>query len=586
MIRPSIAIAACAIAGLLQTGPADADRLADVVEAAVAAHPAVQAAEADLQAAQDDADAQFGAFLPQVRGEADYGYQSANNTSTRGRARGGEGFGGDVDTVRSTASLTITQQIFDGFRNQADLTSLRRTADSRMFDLNEAMEEISLRVATAYLAVMRAHELIALADRNVERHLATLDAVQVQFDQGIVAEADVFQAQSRLALARTTQRQRLTQLADAEAAYIEATGGPPAGLQTVVLGPIDLPKGIDSAVVEATRASWQLKSAAAARQASIADIDSARADYFPSIDLELSASAEKDTNGTFGTDKDGTALVVMSYDLFTGGRDSAEHDAAIARMRASNSREAETRRQIEEQVRVAFNGYREAVDTLSLLEARMEAADRVVTAYSRQFQLGQRTLLDLLDVENELFQARSGFVDGDYELTLATFELLRALSRLTPEIATLDGGVSLDDAMQRRSWAGEEADEFVRPSPQAAPLPEDDLFGTEEGGVGETLDPGALQENDQSMQTPPAAAVATAAPEIQAPAPAFTDGETGLSVAEEAAVGEIAPASGGSASLFDPNRLPPDGIFDAAQPLADPTASSTARPLSEVLGQN
>src|SRR5207247_4586678 len=142
---------------------------------------------------------------------------------------------------------------------------------------------------------------------------------------------------------------------------------------------------------------------------------------WPRIDLELAATRNNNLNGVRGPNNDETAMLRLRYNLFQGGADVARVNAARYRVREANELLNQTRRAIDENVRLAFNAYMTANDRLPHLAQQVSASDLTRDAYHKQFTIGQRTLLDVLNAESEYSAARGTHITGQYVQLYATY---------------------------------------------------------------------------------------------------------------------------------------------------------------------
>src|SRR3546814_239125 len=155
----------------------------------------------------------------------------------------------------------------------------------------------------------------------------------------------------------------------------------------------------------------------------------------PLFDLELSANSNRNLDGGPGQDSCLSALVVMSYNLFQGGIDMHRRREFLARLAESRQRLNRAVRAVEERVRLAWNALLSARQRLKALRAQVQANERVRIAYRQQFDIGQRSLLDLLDSENELFIARNNAVSAEFVEMFGVYRVLSAVGML---LAALD----------------------------------------------------------------------------------------------------------------------------------------------------
>jgi len=180
------------------------------------------------------------------------------------------------------------------------------------------------------------------------------------------------------------------------------------------------------------------------------DVEATKGVMWPRLDIELSAQRNQNISGSRGMELFYRGFAVARWNLFRGGGDVAETRRQLEQASEAVQREAESRRLVVEQMRIDFNAHQVATDRLPSLEDRVLAADQVVAAYRQQFQLGQRTLLDVLDVENELFQARVALVEGEFALRVSVYQMLATIGVLGPSL----GVVAPEAGMMAKNTSG------------------------------------------------------------------------------------------------------------------------------------
>ena len=421
-----LAVAAVAVAfNALGVSDSRATTLQEAAALAVSSHPTVQAAAAGRRAAEEDVNDARADFFPSVDVTADGGWEHTDDPDS----------GADGENLfRRLGRVSLTQRLFDGFATSSATEAAERRvveADQTVIDRQEA---IALRASEAFLDVIRARMVLRLARENVATHVKVRDDVQFRRDSGGGDGADLDQAESRLAFAQTQLTQAEGALRNAEADYREAVGSMPDTLETPAEPTGSVPGSVEDAVSIALDNNPALRSAAATIEARHFDKRAARAPFLPSLDFELSGSGGEDISGFEGTEVRGSALVVLRYNLYRGGRDSAKVRRAVALEGEAKQQRAELARLVEEQARIDFNDMRTAGDNLPVLQKRATSAGQVVTAYRQQFELGRRTLLDLLDVENELFQARIAVVNGEIAYRVAQYRVLATMGQLVQSL--------------------------------------------------------------------------------------------------------------------------------------------------------
>ena len=418
--------------------------LEDAVQLAIRTHPTVLAAKEVRRSADAGIREARAGFRPSFDVRVAGGFSDTNNSSTRTRlgrtptSPQGDQFG------RGESSMLFVQPLFDGFdsRNRTQAAAARfDAAGSRVVDSSES---IGLRALTAYLNVVRGQELVELAETNVERHTDIVDQIRIQVEGGGGSAADLDQASGRLALATSTLLQLRGNLRQGEAAYLEAVGQP---VDTLVL-PFDpdlpVPDQVDEALAAAVGNNPTLVAAAEETRARAKDAQAARAPFLPRVTLEVEGSRSQNIGGVSGPNNEATAMVVLNLNIFQGGAKSARLDAARARLSETRLRESETRRSVEQNVRNSYAAFLTARERIPVLESHVDSSERALEAYAQQFILGRRTLLDVLNVENEAFGAKASLLNEQINELLSQYRILTALGRLLDTLGVAVG--SLDPA--------------------------------------------------------------------------------------------------------------------------------------------
>ena len=191
-----------------------------------------------------------------------------------------------------------------------------------------------------------------------------------------------------------------------------------------------LPSTLEAALEIAYRNSPQLLAAEADLAAAESAQKVARASYHPRFDLEVGATRNDDLDGSLGANDDETAVIRMTYNLYRGGGDRARINEAESRAFAARENVRAVRRNVTEDVTLIWNELEDLSVRLEYLESYVKATEEVLDVYNEQLSLGKRTLLDLLDVQNELLRARVAYVSGQYTLRFARYRVLASLGQL------------------------------------------------------------------------------------------------------------------------------------------------------------
>ena len=282
---------------------------------------------------------------------------------------------------------------------------------------------------------------------------------------GAVGVADVKQAESRLSRAQDDFAQARNRMNDADAAYRRIVGEPVAGLVRPQVPESALPVSIAIAVNLAVESNAAVKVAKSELDEAKAEYRKSRSNYFPRVNLEVSANSSRNLDGARGSEADVSALVVMNYNLYRGGADVALRQSLIARQAESLQRLNRAVRLVEEQARLSWNALRNGRDRVLALRNQVQANQVVRATYREQFDLNQRSLLDLLDSENDLFVARANLITSEFAVMFGVYRVLGTTGQLLDALGVQAPLEALDAGVEERSVP------TARPAARAKPLP-------------------------------------------------------------------------------------------------------------------
>lgn len=420
---------------LLPTAELSADTIEDSINHALYTNPDVGVVQADRQAIDQELRQARALYLPSVDLRAATGPEYSNTTSTRGRSTRPAGGRAASTLMRLETQLTLTQMLFDGFATKSEVARQLARTDSAAYRVNEAAEFIALDAIEAHLDVLRNQILVGQAKENLAAHQEILGRVRQGEERGGGSIADVRQTEARLAAARNVMATAIGALRDAKARYVKVTGTKPHELENSPTPIFALPEGPETAAAKAAVNSPTVQIATADIDVAKAELKGSRAAYYPRFDLELGAAANRQIDGFPGSDVDAEALVVMRYNLFRGGGDIAREREAFARVGESNQGLRKARNEAEEQARISYNALMTARSRVEALLAQKRANGATRDAYGEQFNLGQRSLLDLLDAENEYYLAKANLVTAEFTEDFAVYRVLAVIGDL---LLTLD----------------------------------------------------------------------------------------------------------------------------------------------------
>lgn len=410
-----------ALLDLAAAGTAHCQPLKDVIAETLKTNPKVLAADAQRRAAAQDVAQARGGYFPTL----DVNYAGGRERTASPDVRAATG-ADSIRLNRQDSGVLLSQNLFAGGATVSEVDRQKARLDAATSRLAETQEEVALRAAEVYIDVLRNRELVRLASDNLKQHLEIRDKVRQRVEGGVAQRVDLQQALGRLALAASAVSARAGRLREVEANYTAVVGRASGSLvdpqgsssQTLVSGAIDtsrLTESIKQATDAAVTSNPALGAANAEISAAEAAVRGAKAPYLPRLNLELSSTRNENIGGQRGGNDTDTALLVLRWNLFRGGSDLAQERALSERRYAAIDSAATTRRDVEEKVAVALYAKATSEERLAYLRDHASLSAEVLQAYKEQLDLGRRTLLDVLNAENELFVSRSNLSSGRYD---------------------------------------------------------------------------------------------------------------------------------------------------------------------------
>lgn len=412
------------LVGAVLVLPAHAQTLEQAVTQTLMTHPKVKEAFHLYQVRQYEKDGAVAGYLPTLDANAGIGFERTDSPNTRGNNHNKE------DLTRKEAGLSLRQLLFDGFKTSSNVHRTQAEADSQRYALLSNAENIALRVSEVYLDVLRQDEIVELSRRNLETHEQILSDIQRRTDSGVGSSADYSQIQGRVARSYSNMTAAENNLRDAQSQFIALVNDVPSDLHQPKADANFIPVTLEDALVKAQEQHPTLTSASFDVDAARYQHDDAKAEFYPKVHLELGSNWNDDIGGARGHNNDYTAMIRMRYNLFNGGADVARSRATSALEMQAKDIKVNAHRQVEEGMRLAWAAYESLGRQKDFLRDHVEASFDTVDAYKKQFSLGSRTLLDVLNTENELFEARRSYINAEYDQLAAEYRIMNASGQL------------------------------------------------------------------------------------------------------------------------------------------------------------
>lgn len=410
--------------GSLTAGSAQAQSMNEVVKYTVENNPQIGVVSANRKAVEQELRQARGLYLPQVDVVAGVGPEWTSDTTTR--ALGTE----DDSLTRKDARIQLTQRVFSGFQTTHEVDRQKHRVASAANRVYQNAENIGLDSIGAYLDVIRQRQLYALSKQNVDFHNEILAKLEQRAQSGVGTEADVSQTRARLARSNATLAQTGNDLSDAEAIYTRVVGQFPGNLVMPEMPVAALPQTIEDTVRLATLNTPAIRAAESDVNVTDEEIGLTEAGYYPTVNVEADAGYNDHASGRETYGKDARVMLRARWNLFRGGIDRANRQEAVFRMQQARQERQRTVNESAEQARRSWFSYQTSIQRAQQLNKATEDLKTTRLAYQRQFDVGQRSLLDLLDAENELFTTRGQLISAYINQMISSYRLLASTGTL------------------------------------------------------------------------------------------------------------------------------------------------------------
>jgi outer membrane protein len=406
------------------TGMADGALGQTLEQALVAAfnnNPTLLAERAKLRAIDEDVAQALSNWRPTVEMVGDYaGRAVESNIATNRRQH---------RNLRSL-SFTIEQSLYRGGRTVAATSQAENKVRAGRARLIAVEQRVLRDAATAYMNVVRDQAVLELTTNNEQVLKRHLEATRDRFQVGEITRTDVHQAEARLARASADRIQAESDLKAFRAAYRNVVGENPGSLAPVTL-PTDLPVDGEEAIRIASVQAPEVVAGSFDEQALADDAIEVRGELLPEIDLEGTASRTFDSASQESRIDSFQAKVTLTVPLYQSG-------SVYSRLREARQSVAEQRLKTRQARRDAIEEATRSWEALQAARARIvafrseiQAAEVALEGVQREAVVGSRTVLDVLDAEQELLDAKVDIARAQRDEMVAIFELNVALGKMT-----------------------------------------------------------------------------------------------------------------------------------------------------------
>ena len=420
----SRSLALVAVLLLAPVGALAADDLIDVYETAQRTDPVFRQAQANLEAVEEAIPQARAGLLPDIRatGNADVVDQEQTTTTTQ-----------NINDTSFSYGVRLTQPLLRYDRIQQLDRAEMRVAQAQA-ELAAARQDLLLRVADRYFAILDAREALAAAEAEKRAVKRQLEQAKQRFEVGVISKTDVEEAQSRFDLASADVIDARNEVRNARERLREVTGRTPDQLEELradIALRAPEPDSENAWRERAVENSHELAAVKKQAGAAMENVDVQRGSYFPDIDVIAEWRRSK-RPGSFGSRTDGgTVGIEVDFPLFQSGARSSRVSEAQARYTEAREQLQEQRRQVVRSSSDAYRGVKTALQRVQALDQARTSTRSALDATEAGFDVGTRTIVDVLDAQRELFGAERDYQQARHAYLLNTLRLKEAAGQLS-----------------------------------------------------------------------------------------------------------------------------------------------------------
>lgn len=411
---------------VMAAGPATAQPLNLELEGLLRTNPQILAKQQVLEAARAGVTRAYSGYLPRLDVSGEFGYESVDSPLASDVG------GGSYNKDKEVAGVKLTQRLFDGYATPSDVRSARLNVEVAEFTAVGTRQQVLFEGVNAYIEVLRQQRLVELA-RDSERTIMQqlhLEDERVQRGAGIAV--DVLQAKSRLQLAKERRIAFEGGLKDAITRYIQVFNHPPDVPKMIPpVPPADLlPDMLDGAIDVAEGENPAVDASLATVEVAAERRRLARSGYYPTVNVVASADRERNVDLVQGTRKAMSVMLQTTWNLFNGFATQAGVTQAAHDYRAAQDNHESVRRKVIGEIRLAWDELVTAQQRVELLDNAVAIATEVFDARRKLREAGRETVINVLDAENELYNARINLTSAEGDRAIAVYRVLQGMGRL------------------------------------------------------------------------------------------------------------------------------------------------------------
>jgi len=333
-------------------------------------------------------------------------------------------------------SLKYTQNLFKGFETYHRVQEEEARAGAAAYSFIEAANDTAFEMVNTYLQMMRNVELLSTAQENVDINKKILEKVEKLYSSGLTTRSEVNKIESSLYLAKSNYIVQENNLLDAQYNLQRVLGHNlhSSEMQRPDLNKTKLPSNVNSATQFAMKNNPSLLVSNYNIELAQATWKEKQSNYYPHIDIEISQSMNKNLSAIEGNENRFRAMAFLSYNFFNGFSDQAEIQKNVSKIHQEIATKHDLRRQVIQGLQLSYASYVKLQEQMIQLQAYKTYTLKTLTLYAKEYDLGRRSLLDLLSAQNDFIGAKAQIINTQYSLLFAKYRILDAMGIMVSSI--------------------------------------------------------------------------------------------------------------------------------------------------------
>lgn len=418
----------------------------DAIAVAMRSNPEVIQAQMNKEAIEFERKQAQGRYLPRVDVEASAGVRRLENRTRRTLGIANE------PLYPLEFQGTGTWDLIDFGKRRGEVLRQASRVDGASMRVLERSEFIALQISRQYLNVLLQQRIYAAAQDNTAFHQTLVRDLGTGVKEGSISIADQQQAQERLQAAIVRETESAQSLEDAKITLRRLTGLDIEQFQVPPSLAAQMPGSVDEAVGLARTQNPLVKEAQADVDAANALARSVKGELFPTIGVDMTGRVGEDIDGFNGNTNDVTARAFVRWNLYSGGITQAKYEEHVRRASEARFRVDQVSREAEEDVRTAWNALNAQTRISTELDTQSKVSDDVLLSYRSQFNIGRRSLLDVLDAQNSRYSVQTRLETARFSQLFAQYQTLAATNRFLTALEVAPGEGAGENERERFNY--------------------------------------------------------------------------------------------------------------------------------------